>query len=73
MVAAAPALQAKGIIPLSVAEGWPLRLLIENLTVAIAGVDNFVVKIYKGRDLAVAGRPRNGQSLPGHGRGAQAG
>jgi glucose/mannose transport system substrate-binding protein len=54
MVAAAPALQAKGIIPLSVAEGWPVALMIENLTVAIAGVDNFVAT-YKGRDLAVAG------------------
>ena len=54
MIAAAPALQAKGIIPLSVAEGWPVALMIENLTVAIAGVDNFVAA-YKGRDLAVAG------------------
>ena len=54
MIAAAPKLQEKGIIPLSVAEGWPVALMIENLTVAIAGVDNFV-KAYKDRDLAVAG------------------
>lgn len=56
MVAAAPALQAKGIIPLSMAEGWPVALMIENLTVAIAGVDNFVA-VYKGRDLAIAAGP----------------
>ena len=56
MVAAAPALQAKGIIPLSMAEGWPVALMIQNLTVAIAGVDNFVA-VYKGRDLAVAAGP----------------
>ena len=56
MVAAAPALQAKGIIPLSMAEGWPVALMIQNLTVAIAGVDNFVA-VYKGRDLAIAAGP----------------
>jgi len=39
-VAAAPALLAKGIQPLSMAQGWP--------------VDNFV-KVYKDRDLALAG------------------
>ncbi len=54
MIAAAPALQAKGIIPLSMAEGWPVALMIQDLTVAIAGVDNFV-KVYKDRDLAIAG------------------
>jgi glucose/mannose transport system substrate-binding protein len=56
LIAAAPALQAKGVIPLSVAEGWPVALMIQDLTVAIAGVDNFV-KVYKDRDLAIAGGP----------------
>jgi glucose/mannose transport system substrate-binding protein len=54
MIAAAPKLQEKGIIPLSMAEGWPVALMIQDLTVAIAGVDNFV-KVYKDRDLAIAG------------------
>ena len=56
MIAAAPALQAKGIIPLSVAEGWPVALMIQDLTVAIAGVDNFVA-VYKDRDLDIAAGP----------------
>ena len=56
MIAAAPALQAKGIIPLAVAEGWPVALMIRDLTVAIAGVDNFVA-VYKGRDLDIAAGP----------------
>ncbi len=53
MIAAAPALQAKGIIPLSLAEGWPIGLLTEDLIVAIAGVDNYV-SVYKDRNLSMA-------------------
>jgi glucose/mannose transport system substrate-binding protein len=56
MVAAGPALQAKGIQPLSLAQGWPVGLLVENVIVAISGVDNFV-KVYKDRDLAIATGP----------------
>ncbi len=56
MIAAAPALQAKGIIPLSMAEGWPVALMIQNLMVAIAGVDNFVA-VYKERNLDIAAGP----------------
>jgi glucose/mannose transport system substrate-binding protein len=56
MVAAGPALQAKGIQPLSLAQGWPVGLLVENVIVAIAGVDNFV-KVYKDRDMAIASGP----------------
>ena len=56
MVAAAPALQAKGIQPLSLAQGWPVGLLVGDVIVALAGVDNFV-KVYKDRDLALAGGP----------------
>ncbi len=56
MVAAAPALQAKGIQPLSLSQGWPVGLLVNDVVVALAGVDNFV-KVYKDRDLAIAGGP----------------
>ncbi|MFN0190386.1 MAG: ABC transporter substrate-binding protein, partial [Aestuariivirga sp.] len=56
MIAAAPKLQEKGIIPLSMAEGWPVNLMVQNLQVGVGGVDNFV-KVYKDRDLAIAGGP----------------
>ena len=56
MVAAAPALKAKGIIPLSLAEGWPVGLLTEDLIVAIAGVDNYVA-VYKDRNMDIARGP----------------
>jgi glucose/mannose transport system substrate-binding protein len=56
LVAAAPALKAKGIQPLAMAQGWPVGLLIGDLIVAIAGVDNYV-KVYKDRDLALAAGP----------------
>ena len=56
MVAAAPALKEKGIIPLSLAEGWPVGLLTEDLIVAIAGVDNYVA-VYKDRNLELARGP----------------
>jgi glucose/mannose transport system substrate-binding protein len=56
LIAAAPALKEKGIIPLSVAEGWPVALMIQDLTVALAGVPVYV-KAYKDRDLAVAAGP----------------
>ena len=56
LMAAAPALQEKGIQPLSLAQGWPVGLMVNDILVAMAGVDNFV-KVYKGRDLAIAGGP----------------
>lgn len=56
-VATAPALQAKGIQPLSMAQGWPVGLMVNDVLVALAGVDNFV-KVYKDRDLAIAGGPQ---------------
>ena len=56
LVADAPALQAKGIIPLSIAGGWPVRILTEDLTVAIAGTANFIA-IYKDRNLDIAAGP----------------
>ena len=59
-VATAPALQAKGIQPLSMAQGWPVGLMVNDVLVALAGVDNFV-KVYKDRDLALAGGPEFGK------------
>ncbi len=54
LIAAAPALKAKGIQPLAVAAGWAVTLLVTDLMVAQAGVDNYV-KVYKDRDLGIAG------------------
>jgi glucose/mannose transport system substrate-binding protein len=59
-VATAPALQAKGIQPMSLAQGWPVGLLVGDVVVAIAGVDNYI-KVYKDRDLALAGGPAFGK------------
>ena len=56
MIAAAPKLQAAGIQPLSMAQGWPVGLMIADLAVAVAGVDTYV-KIYKDRDVALARGP----------------
>jgi glucose/mannose transport system substrate-binding protein len=56
MIAAAPKLQEAGIIPLSIAEGWPIGLLTEDLIVAVAGVDNYV-SVYKDRNLELARGP----------------
>jgi glucose/mannose transport system substrate-binding protein len=56
VVAAAPKLRAAGIQPMALAQGWPVGLLVNDLLVAIAGVDNFVA-VYKGRDLNIAAGP----------------
>jgi glucose/mannose transport system substrate-binding protein len=56
LVAAAPALQAKGIIPLAAAEGWPIRLMLSDISVGVGGVP-LRIKVYKDRDLAAAGGP----------------
>jgi glucose/mannose transport system substrate-binding protein len=55
-VAAAPKLKEAGIQPMALAQGWPVGLLIGDLMVAIAGVDNYV-KVYKDRDLGIAAGP----------------
>lgn len=55
-VADAPKLKAAGIQPMALAQGWPVGLLIGDLMVAIAGVDNYV-KVYKDRDLTEAAGP----------------
>ena len=60
LVAYAPKLKEKGIQPLSLAQGWPVGLLIGDMIVAVAGVDNYV-KVYKDRDLAMAAGPEFGK------------
>ena len=60
LVADAPKLKEKGIQPLALAQGWPVGLLIGDMIVAVAGVDNYV-KVYKDRDLAMAGGPEFGK------------
>ena len=60
LVADAPKLREKGIQPLSLAQGWPIGLLIGDMIVAVAGVDNYV-KVYKDRDLALAAGPEFGK------------
>ena len=54
LVKDAPALRAKGIQPLAMAQGWPVGLAIGDLMVAVAGTDNYI-KVFKDRDLAMAG------------------
>ena len=56
LIADAPALVKAGIQPLSLAQGWPVGLLVNDVLVAQAGVDNFV-KVYKDRDVTIAGGP----------------
>jgi glucose/mannose transport system substrate-binding protein len=56
LMAAAPKLQEKGIQPLSLAQGWPVGLMVNDMLVAIGGLENFV-KVYKDRDLAIAAGP----------------
>ncbi len=56
LVAAAPALQAKGIIPLAAAEGWPIRLLLSDISVGVGGVP-LKIKVFKDRDLEAAAGP----------------
>ena len=60
LIALAPALQELGIQPLSLAQGWPVGLMVNDVMVAMAGVDNFV-KVYKDRDMTVARGPEFGK------------
>jgi glucose/mannose transport system substrate-binding protein len=60
LIADAPKLVEAGIQPLSMAQGWPVGLMVNDVLVAQAGVDNFV-KVYKDRDLTIAGGPEFGK------------
>jgi glucose/mannose transport system substrate-binding protein len=53
LLAAAPALRDKGIIPLSAAQGWPISMLSQNIEVGVLGIDN-IKKIFQDRDMDVA-------------------
>jgi glucose/mannose transport system substrate-binding protein len=54
VVAAAPALKAKGILPLSAAQGWPIGTLLGDIEVGVGGLDHFL-KVYRDRDINEAG------------------
>lgn len=56
LIADAPKLKEKGIMPLSLAQGWPVGLMINDVTVGIGGLDLYL-KIYKDRDIAAATGP----------------
>ena len=56
LMAAAPALQERGIQPLSVAQGWPIGILVQDLLLAIAGTENYIA-VYKDRNLDIAKGP----------------
>jgi glucose/mannose transport system substrate-binding protein len=53
VIAAAPKLREKGIIPVSAAQGWPISTLSDDIEVGVLGIPNFI-KIYKDRDMTVA-------------------
>lgn len=55
-VKTAPDIAKTGVVPLAVANGWPVQTLLADIEVAVAGVDNYV-KVYKGRDVALASGP----------------
>jgi glucose/mannose transport system substrate-binding protein len=52
LLAAAPKLREKGIIPLSAAQGWPISTLADNIEIGALGNDNFK-KIYQERNMDV--------------------
>jgi glucose/mannose transport system substrate-binding protein len=55
VVAAAPTLQEKGIIPLSMAQGWPVPLLLaDNIVPGIGGIGLWN-QVYADHDVDVAG------------------
>ena len=58
LIADAPKLKAKGIIPLSLAQGWPVSLLINDVTVGVGGLDLYL-KMYRDRDIAAATGPES--------------
>ena len=53
LIAYAPKLQEAGIQPLALSQGWPVGLLIRDVLVAKAGLDNYVA-VYKDRNMDVA-------------------
>ncbi len=60
LIADAPALQKAGIQPLSLATAWAVGLLINDMLVAEAGLDNYVA-VYKDRNMDIARGPEFGK------------
>ena len=58
LIADAPKLKEKGIMPLSLAQGWPVGLLINDITVGVGGLDLYL-KLRKDRDVAAAVGPES--------------
>jgi glucose/mannose transport system substrate-binding protein len=56
LVAAAPKLKEKGIMPLAAANGWPINLMMDAIMIGVGGVD-LSLAIYRDRNLEVAGGP----------------
>jgi glucose/mannose transport system substrate-binding protein len=56
LVAAAPALQAKGIEPLAAANGWPINLMMDAIMIGVGGVE-LSTAIYRDRNVEAAGGP----------------
>jgi glucose/mannose transport system substrate-binding protein len=57
VVATAPKLKEKGILPLSVAQGWPINLLLTEVMVPAIGGKELYVKVYGDKDGDAAGGP----------------
>jgi len=55
-IATADQVKAKGIIPLSMANGWAVGAALGPIEIAVSGVDNYV-KIRKDRDVELAAGP----------------
>lgn len=56
LVAAAPSLREKGIIPLALAGGWPIGIAMDNIAVAAAGKPAYMA-VYKDRSAEAASGP----------------
>ena len=56
LVADAPKLREKGILPLSLAGGWPVGLAMDNVAIGVAGLDDYL-KVYRDKDVATAKGP----------------
>jgi glucose/mannose transport system substrate-binding protein len=56
LVAAAPALREKGILPLSLAGGFAVGMAMDNIAVGVAGLDEYL-KVYRDKDEAAAAGP----------------
>lgn len=56
IAAASEKLKAKGILPLSLAQDWPVGLLADDIMTGMGGFD-YYIKIYKDKDVEAASGP----------------